>query len=341
MRATIKDIAAKTGFSTATVSLVLNGKDARISEQTRRIITEEAERMRYSANPTAVALRTKRSYTIGAILPDLRNDFYACLAKGMEDYCQQENWFLMLCTSNNQPSRERRYMEMLHNKCVDGIAMAIASDTVESPSPSEANVELLMSYHLPVVVQDMTFYRPQMNAVTFDHEYGGYIVAKHMLELGHRKIAFITGNQKLEGAHSLYLGMLKALKEYGVTPDPRLVYEGDFKYETGIKAVSQFADAEYTAILASNDTMAYGAIQELRNRGKRVPEDISVSGFDDIAASSQYGLSLTTVHAPSYEMGVESARILIAAANGTCKGCTRTNFDVELIVRDSTRKCRG
>lgn len=336
MKPTIKDIANRTGFSTATVSLVLNKKDARISKETRELILAEAEKMCYSADPTAVALRTKRSFTLGVILPDLRNDYYACYAKGMEDYCQQNGWYLMLCSSNNQPSRERRYLEMLHNKGVDGISLALASDTVETPSPSKANIDLLMSYNIPVVVQDMTFFRPRMNAVMFDHEYSGRLLAEHMLELGHRKIAVITGNQRLEGAKSLFHGVEKTIQEHGLSLDPALVYEGDFKYETGIKAVEAFGNADYSAIIAANDTMAYGAIYALKLRGKRVPEDVSVSGHDDIAASSQYGLSLTTVHVPTYEMGCESARILIAAA-GVQKSCfTKASFEVELMVRDST-----
>lgn len=336
MKPTIKDIANSTGFSTATVSLVLNKRAARISEETRNLILAEAEKMGYSANPTAVALRTKRSFTLGAILPDIRNDYFACFAKGMEDYCQQNGWYLMICSSNNQPSREKRYLNMLYNKGVDGISLALASDTVESPSPSRENIDLLMSFNIPVAVQDMTFFQLRMNAVLIDHEYSGRFLARHMLELGHRKIAVITGNQKLEGAKSMFRGVKTTLQEYGLKLDPALVYEGDFKYETGIKAVEAFGDTDYSAIIAANDTMAYGAIHALKLRGKKVPEDISVSGHDDIAPSSQYGLSLTTIHVPVYEMGYESARILITAADARKNCFTRTSFDVELMAREST-----
>ena len=165
MKVTIKDIAAATGLSPTTISLVLNDRPNRIAEATKDLIRKTAAELGYTPNQAAVMLKTSRSYTLGLIVPDIRNNYYATYAQGMEDMCQENGWTMILCTTSNNPSREEKYIEILRAKNVEGVAI------VATPSASDqysSNVELLNQYGLPFVQMDLTNYREPASAVICD-----------------------------------------------------------------------------------------------------------------------------------------------------------------------------
>ncbi len=340
MKVTITDIAQAAGLSPATVSLVLNNRPSRISESTKNKIKALAQEMGYRPSFAAVNLRTRRSYTLGLIIPDIRNDYYATYAKGLEDFCQEMNWSMILCTTNQNPLREKQYIEALYAKNIDGIAL-ITTPSSADDSIYASNRELLLSTKVPVVQTDLTNYEEPINAVVCDHEKGGYIATHHLLSLGHRKIAFITGPSGLEAAQSRLEGCKRAFKNYNLEWDDSLIYEGDYTYESGLDGIDYLCDKEFTAVFALNDLMAYGVYNGLSKYNLSVPEDISVIGYDDHFLSAILTVPLTTVRQPVYEMGKEAARILIHAAEHPDAKPVITTFELKLILRKSTRKIDG
>jgi len=337
MKVTIRDIARAAGLSPATVSLVLNNRPSRISESTKEKIKALAQEMGYRPSFAAVNLRTSRSHTLGLVTPDIRNDYYATYAKGLEDACQEMNWSMILCTTNQNPIREKQYIEALYAQNIDGVAL-LTTPSSDNVSMYDSNREVLLSMKVPVVQADLTSYKEPVNAVVCDHEKGGYIATRHLLSLGHRKIAFITGPLGLEGARSRLNGCKRAFKNFNLEWDESLIYEGNYTYEAGLNGIDYLCDREFTAVFAFNDLMAYGVYNGLSKYNLSVPEDISVIGYDDNFLSSILTVPLTTVRQPIYEMGKESARILIHAAEHPDAKPVITTFELKLILRKSTRK---
>lgn len=336
MKVTIKDIAQATGVSLTTVSLVLNNRPSRISDNTKEQILTTAKEMGYYPNSAAVSLKTRRSYTLGLIIPDIRNDFYANYAKGLEDACQEKGWTVILCSTNSNPERELKYIETLCSKNIDGFSL-VATPSKDS-AYSFTGRNLILSAKIPLVQMDLTGYQEPMSAVVSDHVKGGYMATKHLLSLGHRKIAFITGPSILEGSKSRLQGCQKAFADYNIPWDDQMVYVGNYTYSAGLDGVDHFSDKEYTAIFAFNDLMACGVYNGLAKYNLTVPEDVSVIGYDDHFVSSILSVPLTTIRQPIYEMGKEAANILINAAENKDSKPVISHFDLRLIVRQSTRK---
>ena len=338
MKITIKDIAAAVGVSPATVSLVLNNRPSRIAEETKERIKKTAEELGYKPNSAAVLLKTQRSYTLGLLIPEICNDYYGKYAKGMEDACQAKGWSTFFCTTNNNPEKERQYIETLHAKNVDGLSI------ITTPSNQSGlfsgNRDLILSYGIPMVQMDMTDYHKPANAVISDHFKGGYMATRHMLSLGHTRIAFITGPQFLEGSSSRLRGCQQAMSDAGIPWNPSLVFEGNYSYESGYAAIDSLISQKFTAVFAFNDLMAYGVYNSLEKYNLHIPDDVSVVGYDDNFTSAIINPPLTTVYQPIYEMGKTAAEILIHAAEQPDTEPVVKEFDLQLIVRKSTRDIR-
>ncbi len=274
MKVTIRDIAERAGVSPSAVSLVLNNRPARIPETTRARILAAASELGYRPNLSAIALKTNRSYTIGLIIPDIRNDYYATYAKGLEDACQEQDWSLILCSTNYNTDRERKYIHTLCQKNIDGISV------VQTPPKKQekyvSNMELIHASKIPCVQLDFTETHPLLHAVVADHEKGGYMATRHLLSLGHRNIAFITGPADFEGSRSRLNGCKKAFSEYGVPWREDLVCSGDYTYNSGLDGIDCLIDKKFTAVFAFNDLIAYGVYNGLAKYGLSVPDDISV-----------------------------------------------------------------
>ncbi len=337
MKVTIKDIAKAAGLSPATVSLVLNNRPSRIAESTKERVLSIAHEMGYRPNSAAVSLRTNRSYTLGLIVPDIRNDYYATYARGMEDFCAEYGWNMIFCSTNNNLERERQAIEALCTKNVDGISL-VATPSEEVKNNFIANRELILSMKIPLVQMDLTAYKKPINAVISDHEKGGYMATRHLIALGHRKIAFITGPFALEGCQSRLMGCKKAFEDYNIPWNDELIYKGNYSYASGLDGMDYLSDKDFTAVFAFNDLMACGVYKGLEKYSLSIPEDISVIGYDDHFVSSILGVPLTTIRQPIYEMGKESARILIHSTEEEVSEPVISKFDLKLIVRDSTRK---
>ena len=202
MRVTLKDIAKATGLSVTTVSLVLNNKESRLSEETRKKVFETAQRLGYRSNQMAIDLQKGSSSTLGLIVPDISNDFYSTFSKGVEEICRKNNWTLILNNSDNLISREIEYIDFLYRKNVDGIILASAPDDAELANQS---LKSLANLKIPHVILDFTG-TDKGNVVAGDHFVGGFQATEHLIKLGHKKIACLTGPLFLEGVKSKLRG---------------------------------------------------------------------------------------------------------------------------------------
>jgi len=294
VRATIKDIAAATGFSVTTISLVLNGKGYKISDETKNQILAKARELNYRPNQLAVSLVKRQSKTIGFIVPDISNVYFANMARAIDEACRE------------MAAEEIDYLE---------------------------------SIHIPYVVVDRIPELRNCPAVGTDHEIGGYLAARHLLSLGHRRIACVVGPHATQmDSEARYHGYCRAMEEAGIPVDERLVCAGEYTQEGGAAAVEKLISQDFTAIFACNDASAYGVCRKLKEYRKKVPEDVSVVGYDDVFYARMLEVPLTTIRQQVREMGREAVRLLLKQIREHKRPESKVIFAPELVVRESTAR---
>ena len=333
MRTTIKDIANYTGFSVTTISLVLNNKANKIPKSTKDTILEAVEKLNYHPNRLAVGLVKKRTDTIGLIISDVSNVFFSNLAKGVEDECRKIGWNLYLCNTNDKHTRDLSYIQALADKGVDGILFCMSLDSDKKKAME--SIKLFEKLKMPFVMIDRFLEEATCSSVVVDHVQGGYAATKYLLDHGHKKIGCITGPRELEDSCDRFAGYKKALDEYEVAFRKELVYEGKYDCESGATGADYLLKQDVTAIFAFNDMSAYGAYNRMNQKGIKIPEEISLIGYDDIFFSELLDVPLTTVHQPVYDMGVEAVRQLAAEVESERGSRKCITFQPVLIERAS------
>jgi LacI family transcriptional regulator len=328
---TIKDVARRAGVSVATVSCVLNKTRWVSPELTERVLAA-VEETGYYPDGNARGLRSKRTATIGLIVPDNANPFFAEIAKGVEDAGFAAGFSVILCNSNAMLERELAYIDLLLSKRVDGVIFAPTTPSIE---PARRMVDL----GIPVVV----FYRQagdlDLDSLRIDNQAAGYMVTHHLIELGHCDIACIRPLSTETASGRRVDGYLQALAEAGQEAHPDLMPQGDNRMSGGERAAAALlaAGRPFSAIFAANDAMAIGAIRVLRDAGLRVPEDVSVAGFDDIALARYSEPPLTTVAQPRQEAGALAVqRILERIEKRHSGGPREFVLPTRLVERQST-----
>lgn len=331
MGVTIKDIAEKANVSITTVSMIINNKGDSFSEETRKKVLEIVKEMNYKPNALARSLVTKKTKTIGLILPDITNPFYPEIARAIEDVANSLGYNLILCNTDNKVEKEIEYIEILKEKYVDGIIF-----TTSSFSNTRKFKDTIGD--IPILILDENLDMEYTHGVFVDNIEGGYLAGKHLLDLGHRNIACITGPLVSKNSLDRLKGLEKAFLDYGFQIDENLIIEGSFKVESGMEAIDRLKWGSYTALFASNDMMAYGAYKALKGRGIRIPEDISIVGFDDLVFSQILEPGLTTIRQPTYKIGLTAIQILIDLIEEKNIDDKIIIYKPELIIRDSTKK---
>lgn len=334
MRTTIKDIAADTGLSVTTVSLVLNHKAGKIPQITQDLVFRSAKELGYRPNQLAVSLVKKRTQTIGLIISDVRNMFFATLAKGVEDECRRHGWNMILCNTNDLHQRDLDYINMLADKGVDGIVYGMSRDTTLEKAKECCG--LLDNLHLPFVMIDRYFESLDYPSVVVDHRHGGYLATRHLLEQGHQRIACVTGPLHLTDSVDRLIGYRKALEEIGLPYVPELIWEGEYSTESGIEAMDYLQGKDFSAVFAFNDMTAYGVYSRAKEYHYAIPENFALMGYDDIFFSKILEVPLTSVHQPIYEMGEEATRRLLDLIDGKTLDRKYVAFEPTLVVRKST-----
>ena len=290
MKVTIKDIAEESGVSATTVSLILNNKEVRTSPETKRKVLETARKLNYVPNSLAVGLITKRTNTIGLLLPDISNVFFSQMAKQLENLLVKRGYALFLCDTNDSDKEQAMYLRLLSAHAVDALVLCIANDTDKS-------LELLRGYRtngIPVVAFDRFSDNMDCALVATDNVESAKNIVQHLIDSGHRRIACIS--EPIRKNYSSRLeGYKQALSQNGIAYDEKLVVRGDYRYESGYECAKKLLAEQPTAIFACNDMMAYGVYKAVEEKGLKIPDDISVVGFDDLMFSSTLSVPLTSV----------------------------------------------
>jgi LacI family transcriptional regulator len=328
-RITLADIAEAAEVSKMTVSRVLNNKSG-VSEETRQRILSAAEQLGYELQSQSPL---DGSHVIALVIHNQPSVYHGELLKGISIAAEQLNCGLMLYTQTmfNHATHPDNSLSPLRTGLVDGVVMVVARDF-------ETTVTALNRYQLPFVIIDHRSETPNEASVTATNRKGMLDATRYLLALGHKRIGFITGRMDIACSHDRLQGYRDALKEVGLPFDEELVLEGDFLQPSGFqqsKTLLALHPAP-TAIIASNDLMAFGALEAARVSGLTVGQDISIIGFDDIFLASQTYPPLTTVRQPLEEMGGTALDMLIALIQGRMMLSLRRELPTELIVREST-----
>jgi len=331
MAVTIKDIAKLANVSITTVSRVINNKTEGVSEETRNRILQLVKELGYQPNAIARGLVTKKTKTVGLIIPDISNPFFPDIARGEEDSAHIYGYNVFLCNTDDNLEKESEYINALKEKYVDGIIFTSSS------IPKHEHITDLIKSGIPVVIMDRRIDSEDIYGVFLDNYEGGYIATKYLIDLGHKRIGCITGPLYISNAIERLEGYKRALVDNEIEVDNRLIFEGDYKINSGIIGAEKLLEHEVTAIFASNDLMAYGAYKAIRSYGYKIPDDISVVGFDDIQLSQILEPQLTTIRQPAYDMGLAAARMLIKLVEGKKLKKKIINFRPQLIIRQSTK----
>jgi LacI family transcriptional regulator len=307
---TLRDVAAAAGVHPSTASRALNpSQRATVNSMTATRVLEAARKLGYQPNSLARGLRLNRTFTIGMLIPDLRNPLFPPIARGIEDRLAPEGYILVLANTSYDAERERSIVEMIGTRRVDGLLLA----TAERSYPL---LDELIGAGIPVVLVNRVTDNAPVSSVAGDEHVGIGLAVRHLVALGHRRIAYVGGAPSYSTGLLRYQGFVSWMQSEGLTPDPDLIRICSwFGQEQGHEACAALLDqdAGFTAIVAGNDLMAFGCYAALRDRGLRVPEDVSVVGYDDIPFADGFAPPLTTVRVPLYEIGVTAAELILDA----------------------------
>ena len=327
---TIKHVAARAGVSFTTVSHVLNGT-RRVSEAARERVERAVAEMGYAPSAVARALKMSETCILGVLVPNITNPFFAELTRGIEDCCRRTDYAVFLCNSDDDPVRQARYLQTLLGRRVDGLLLAAAA--------GEASVlaERLAPMRVPTVVVDREIPGLAADLVRVDHAAGAALAVEHLLGLGHRRIACLSGPSGFAVSRARVAGWRDAMARAGIETDPAWLLEGEFSAAAG-HALTQtlLARGDITAIFASNDLLAIGALRAAAERGVAVPAQLSVIGFDGIDFGAYSFPALTTVGHPIRAMGECAATVLIERIAARSRGHREVVLPPQLLRREST-----
>ncbi|MCX7711155.1 MAG: LacI family transcriptional regulator [Clostridia bacterium] len=311
MAATVKDVAKHAGVSTATVSRVIND-DPRISEGTREKVLKSIEELDYKINSIARSLKTNKTYTIGFICPELANNFFMSVAKGVEDEIRKQGYSVIVCNSNESIEEEKERFRLLTEKCVDGMIVIPASN-------EGSHFNLFKESRIPVVLVDRLVEGFQADAVLVDNINGCYSAVEYLINKGHRRIGFIGGDMRLTSARERYEGYTRALADYCIPIEDCIIKFGDFHAQSGYEMMKQLMHGENPPeyVFISNYFMHIGATKYLMEKNSQLNHKVSIASFDDMELTSILGFCDVIVDQPISEIGYKAAELLMERMNGT------------------------
>lgn len=310
--ATLEDVARRARVSLATASRVINGTSHSVADELRTRVLAAVEELQYVPNAHAQMLARSRRATVGVIVHDVSDPYFAEITRGLQRVATDSGRLLMICNSYRDPEREVAYVELLHAHQVAAVILA-GSGYRSAEVTRTINGKLTAYARSGGRVAVIGRHELAGDAVMPENEHGGYAIARALLDLGHERIGVIGGPDELTTTADRLAGVRRAFRSHrGTLPAPSIT-DGDFTCDGGERAAAQLLDAnpDVTAILALNDEMAVGALMALRARGIRVPEQVSVAGFDDMPVARQVTPALTTAHLPMVEMGALAMRMAL------------------------------
>jgi LacI family transcriptional regulator len=331
--ATVRDVARRARVSVSTVSHVLN-QTRFVSDELRERVLEAMRELDFEPNAAARMLSLRRSNTIGLIVSDIRNPFFASVARGVEDVAQERGYTVVLCNSDETLVKEAACLKALQNRQVDGVLLA-------SAGVADQYVARLVQGGYPVVLVDRDLPGLDISAVLLNNEGAAYSAVRHLIDRGHRRIGMISGRDSITTTTERVAGYERALRESGIDPEPGLIVSGQSTSEGATAAAHALLnlDPAPTALFSGNNLMSIGALHAISSRNLNVPQDIAVVGFDDFPFpwSDAFRPHLTTVAQPTYELGRQAAEMLVTMLNKPDDHAIhRVVLDGKLVIRESS-----
>ncbi len=333
---TMEDVAKKAGVSIMTVSRVINGIKGKVSEKTRQKVLQIVKELNYYPNSVGRALHGSKLKTIGVVSPlvtagiVLENPFYYELMMGIEDTCTEKGFDVMISTRKRLKHSD--YLRNYYERKVDGVII-IAPDihTIDFDTIEKDNVPVIL-------IGERTTHN--ISYVDADNENGGFIAVEYLYNKGHRKIGILTGNQLMRNSIDRLNGFVKAMKHFNLEIRNEWILNGNFTYNDGIECAKTLLKQKElpTAVFCSNDLSALGFLNEIKKHGVRIPEDISIIGFDNIYASQYSTPPLTTIKQPIIEMGRAAAELLLTKINNKDLISQGRIFPVNIVERESVKR---
>lgn len=332
---TIKDLASYVGLSVGTVSMALNDSD-KIATQTKKIVKQAAKEIGFKKNPFARSLSTQSSKIIGCTVPDLTNNFYGEMIYHLQEDLEKLGYGLIVGCSNESSTQETKLIQQFIDKGVDGIITVPVSDI----NPDLIEIESLVNNDFPIVFIS-SYYRliPQYT-VMCNLEDGMYQLTKKMIEQGHRNIVIVSGKKKLIPSGNRINGFKRAMADCGLSvSDSNFLETSEVTFLGGYSAISKaYFQRKPDLVIAINDIMAMGIISNLKSQKVRIPEDVSVAGFDDISISEFQETPLTTVSQNLDKMSKEAVDLLMKRIKGQSKGFGVERVPASIVIRRSTKE---
>lgn len=328
--ATMKDIARLAGVSTSTVSHVIN-KSRFVSDEIAERVNNAAQQLNYAPSALARSLKMNRTQTIGMLVTTSTNPFFGEVVKGVERSCYHKGYNLILCNTEGDNQRMKASINTLLQKRVDGLLLMCS--TLEGE-----RLDVFDRYpDIPVVVMDWGPILFASDKIQDNSLQGGYMAAKHLIECGHREIGCITGPLIRHQAQMRYEGYKRALAEAGIAINPDWIVESDFECEGGYQAFEKLYERGKlpSALFVCNDMMAMGVIQAANQRGLRIPDDLSLIGYDDVHIAKFMTPALTTIHQPKYRLGKAAIDTLLYRLENPDTTAQVVQLEPTLVVRSS------
>ena len=329
--ATMKDVALKAKVSTATVSRALMNPD-KVSQATRNRVEKAAREVGYLPQPMGRNVKRNESRTILVIVPDICDPFFSEIIRGIEVTAANHGYLVLIGDCAHQNQQEKTFIDLIITKQIDGMLL------LGSRLPFDASIE--EQRNLPPMVMANEF-APELELPTvhIDNLIAAFDAVNYLYEQGHKRIGCIAGPEEMPLCHYRLQGYVQALRRCGIMVDPQYIARGDFTFEAGSKAMQQLLDLPQppTAVFCHSDVMALGALSQAKRQGLKVPEDLSIIGFDNIDLTQFCDPPLTTIAQPRYEIGREAMLLLLDQMQGQHVGSGSRLMDCELIIRGSTR----
>ncbi|WP_386686582.1 HTH-type transcriptional repressor PurR [Lonepinella sp. MS14437] len=333
--ATIKDVAKIAGVSTTTVSHVIN-KTRHVAEDTKQAVLNAIRTLSYSPSDVARSLKINTTKSIGMIVTTSESPYFAEIIHAVENHCYRQGYSLFLCNTQNDTKKIKNHLEMLAKKRVDGVLIMCAEYHQES-------IDLFNNFQdLPLVVMEWGIQHSNNDMILDNSFNGGYLATQHLIENGHQKIGIISGELNKTTAQTRFQGFEKAMSDAGLTLNPNWIQEGSFEPEDGYECMNKILEQQElpTAVFCCNDVMALGAISAITEKGLRVPDDISIIGYDNIHSSRFYAPPLTTIHQSKARLGERALQLLLERIHH--KNTERETIEIypELVVRKSVKNIK-
>ncbi len=331
MSVTLKDIAKKLNVSVSTVSRVVNNKKY-VSPKTREKVLKALEEYNYTPNQVARSLKNKSTNTVGIVIPDITEDFFSYIIKGIDHVLVKNGYSIILCDTNESAEREELYLNLLVEKQVDGLILATVSK-------DHKLIKNIMKRGISVIfIDNLPKLKNSYDSVIIDNAKASYIAVEHLIELGHRNIGIITGKQDETTGYERLIGYKRALIENNIEIDENLITVGDFKEKSGYNNMKLLLEKNknMTAVFVASSKMTFGAIKAIKEKGLRIPEDIALVGFDVHDPSGLITPSITTILQPEENIGKAAAELMLKRLSEKGeKYHQKIVLEPQLLIRDS------